>query len=269
MFRILGLAHNLDMKYFINNYKILDSTFSHGSYSKIYLAEKENKKYILKEINNKNYNIFKNELLIHKKINHKHAIELKDVIKLDDVNYIITPYYSGGDLFNYLVKRNQLSYHDTKIIAKQLGQVVKYLHDTRISHLDIKPENIFLDGGDKIHIRLGDFGLSKISKIPYKISSTDYITGTYKYSSPEQLNYTYSAYSDIWSYGVTLFTLKSGMRLYDTGLNKLTDDMINKKISNQYFSTDFTDFLNRCIKINPYDRENINSLLNHEWINKN
>ena len=240
-----------------------------GTYSKIYLAENDNKYFILKKMTNKNYNIFKNEISVHKKIYHKNAIEIVDIMEYDYFYYIVYPYCYSGDLFQYLMNNNKLSDQKTKYIGKQLGEVIKYLHNNRISHLDIKPENILIDDPYKLNIKLCDFGSSHISSLPYLQSKTNFITGTKNYVSPEQLNDRYSNYSDIWSYGVTMYTIKSGKLLFDNDICQMTDDKIKRKISNENFSSDFSNFLFQCIRISPYQRSNIHILLNHPWLNKN
>lgn len=73
-------------------------------------------------------------------------------------------YCSGGDLFNYLEKRNFSLKESRSIeIVHKLSAAIYFIHAFGIIHRDLKPENILMtDSSDKADIRLLDFGLSKI-----------------------------------------------------------------------------------------------------------
>lgn len=73
-------------------------------------------------------------------------------------------YCAGGDLFNYLLKRNfRLPEPRAAQLIHKLSTAIFYLHSYGIAHRDIKPENILTtDNTDEADIRLVDFGLSKI-----------------------------------------------------------------------------------------------------------
>jgi calcium-dependent protein kinase len=97
---------------------------------------------------------------------------------------------------------------------KQLLSALVYLHDNYIVHLDIKLENIvFLEKcqneDDKIYIKLIDFGCAK-TFTPFKKKKAK-ISGTLSYIAPECLQGYYSEKCDIWSSGVLLYILLSGV----------------------------------------------------------
>lgn len=78
-------------------------------------------------------------------------------------NYIcfVMEYLVGGDFATLLEKK--IGYFEEKVAKfyfAELVLAVEYLHSLNIVHRDLKPENILLD--DKGHIKLTDFGLSKI-----------------------------------------------------------------------------------------------------------
>ena len=60
------------------------------------------------------------------------------------------------DLIDYLEEEDCMSLQEAKIVFKQVCLAIKALHDKKIAHLDIKPDNIFMNDIDDV--RLGDLG---------------------------------------------------------------------------------------------------------------
>lgn len=82
---------------------------------------------------------------------------------------------------------------------------MSYLHSKNIVHRDIKPENILFNNKDVL--KLVDFGTSKITD-SRKMKNT---YGTPYYVAPEVLDENYDLKCDIWSCGVILYILITGV----------------------------------------------------------
>ncbi|KAA8576365.1 hypothetical protein EYC84_006497 [Monilinia fructicola] len=64
--------------------------------------------------------------------------------------------------FNWIVKKGKLTEEETRKVFTQLFEGLKYLHERGIVHREIsKPENILMTD-ENLHVKLADFGLSKI-----------------------------------------------------------------------------------------------------------
>ena len=86
----------------------------------------------------------------------------------------------------------------------QICLPIKYVHDRKILHRDLKPINIFMT--DSKTIKLGDFGVSKILDSTNGEAMT--YAGTKFYLSPEIVNrQPYNQKTDIWSLGVVLYEM--------------------------------------------------------------
>lgn len=86
----------------------------------------------------------------------------------------------------------------------QIALALKYVHNKRILHRDIKASNIYLSA--KNCIKLGDFGISKVLQGTLEAAMT--VIGTPYYMSPEiYQNKSYTLKSDVWGLGCFLYEL--------------------------------------------------------------
>merc|ERR1719230_500696 len=84
---------------------------------------------------------------------------------------------------------------------------INYLHSRDIVHRDIKLENFLYEHKDSEHLKLIDFGFSKIWQPNTKMAAS---CGTLAYVAPEVLRQSYTSKCDMWSFGVTIFIVLLG-----------------------------------------------------------
>lgn len=120
--------------------------------------------------------------------------------------------FGGQDLTHWL-RANILPIERIVWIAQQLAETLGQLHQKRIIHKDIKPQNIIFNP-DTNQLKLGDFSIaSRLSKENPTISSPNLIEGTLAYMSPEQtgrMNRVVDYRTDFYSLGITLYELLTG-----------------------------------------------------------
>ena len=152
-----------------------------------------------------------NEVAIMRAVRHTHVVELHDSWTIDNGStvVIVMSYAPGGSLRDAIVTaRAKRKYIPESRILRwltQLASALAHLHTRGVLHRDIKPANVFLDAND--NAILGDFGLScVISRCGGRASAS---LGTPHYASPEILSSeaSYTSRTDVWSLGVTLYTL--------------------------------------------------------------
>ncbi|XP_078178147.1 putative serine/threonine protein kinase IRE4 isoform X2 [Carex rostrata] len=163
--------------------------------------------------------------------------------------YLVMEYLNGGDLYSLLRTVGCLDEKNTRIYVAELVLALEYLHSLRIIHRDLKPDNILIAGNG--HIKLTDFGLSKIGLIASSINMSEsktetprsetyrtkkrrrcYAVGTPDYLAPEILLGTEHDYSaDWWSVGIILFELLTGIPPFTAcSPEMIFDNILNRRI---------------------------------------
>lgn len=209
----------------INNYRIL-SIIGRGGMGTVYLAEHTSlkRKAAIKALNPELTatpeikNRFFNEAVTLSKLSHNNIVTLYDFTEQDGNLYLIMEYVSGKSL-DEMIRENSLSINRGLKIFNEILNGFSYAHREGVVHRDIKPGNIIITGNDTPKIL--DFGIAKIMDSDITMTKTGTRMGSVLYMSPEQIlgkNIDYR--SDIYSLGVTLFQILSGMLPYSNALSE-------------------------------------------------
>lgn len=91
-------------------------------------------------------------------------------------------YARGGELGNYLRRKQILSEWESRRIFKQLHEAVRYIHSRNVVHRDLKPNNILFLDVELENLVVIDFGISGISNGNVKEQVK---AGTAKFVPPE------------------------------------------------------------------------------------
>lgn len=134
--------------------------------------------------------------------------------------YIVSEYIKGRTLRS-LIKEGPLPVKPLLDIVVQIARAFAVAHEYGIIHRDLKPENIMQTGNGDIKIL--DFGLARIEhndpeETHFSLTRTGMFLGTPAYSSPEQLlGTTVDFRTDIFSFGVLLYEMASGIHPFGAG----------------------------------------------------
>ncbi|KAL8871950.1 MAG: hypothetical protein Q9174_002327 [Haloplaca sp. 1 TL-2023] len=124
------------------------------------------------------------EVNIMKQLDHPYIVSYYGYHETERFLYIIMEFMPHGDLQTVLASRgSHLPEYQCQIVASQMCQALKYLHDRDICHRDMKPDNILIYSNDPYVFKLSDFGLSKIA--PPDRTNLETFCGTMLYCAPE------------------------------------------------------------------------------------
>ena len=160
-------------------------------------------------------------------LEHPNLIHVNEVFEANNTVYYVMEYLDGGSLRNYVRQHGALSEHEALEMMKPIFKAVDFLHQNRMTHLDIKPDNIMLkrdaDSGKIIPVLI-DFGLSKHYDKNGKPTSSIRILGCSDgYAPMEQyvgIN-TFTPQADVYALAATLlFTLTGQDPVIATELSK-------------------------------------------------
>lgn len=185
-----------------------------GFYSKVFLvhrvqtgepfAMKVIKKSTLRKESHKKRAITEKNIM--QKCESPFIVKLHYTFQTDEKLYYILDFVNGGELHSKLLKKVRLKESLAKFYAAEILLGLKCLHENGVLYRDLKPRNVLVDKDG--HIKLIDFGLSKIQSEP---ENHRMICGTPHYVAPEMLKGDeHTEMVDFWSFGVVVYEMLHG-----------------------------------------------------------
>ena len=155
-----------------------------------------------------------NEIKIHKALHHNNIVNFEHYFEDNDNVFLLLELCSNKSLNELLKRRKVLTELEVQVYVLQIIKALKYLHNHRIIHRDLKLSNLFLS--ENMELKIGDFGLA--TKLDFEGEKKRTVCGTPNYIAPEILDgkFGYSFEVDIWSLGVIIYTLIIGKPPFET-----------------------------------------------------
>ncbi|GKV43262.1 hypothetical protein SLEP1_g50576 [Rubroshorea leprosula] len=169
---------------------------------------------------------FINEVASIGRTSHVNVVTLLGFCLEGEKRALIYEFMPNGSLEKFIFKEStsednqNLGWEKLYSIAIGIARGLEYLHhgcNTRILHLDIKPQNILLD--KEFCPKISDFGLSKLCSRKDSVVSTIGPRGTPGYIAPEVFFRNFGAVSlksDIYSYGMVVLEMVGGKKSVQT-----------------------------------------------------
>ncbi|XP_023806356.1 serine/threonine-protein kinase BRSK2 isoform X4 [Oryzias latipes] len=204
------------------------------------------------------------EIAILKLIEHPHVLKLHDVYENKKYLYLVLEHVSGGELFDYLVKKGRLTPKEARKFFRQIISALDFCHSHSICHRDLKPENLLLD--EKNNIRIADFGMASL-QVGDSLLETS--CGSPHYACPEVIRgEKYDGRkADAWSCGVILFALLVGALPFDDDnlRNLLEKVKLGVFHMPHFIPPDCQNLLRGMIEVDASKRLTLEQIQKHSW----
>uniref|UniRef100_M4AFZ8 BR serine/threonine kinase 2 n=1 Tax=Xiphophorus maculatus TaxID=8083 RepID=M4AFZ8_XIPMA len=204
------------------------------------------------------------EIAILKLIEHPHVLKLHDVYENKKYLYLVLEHVSGGELFDYLVKKGRLTPKEARKFFRQIISALDFCHSHSICHRDLKPENLLLD--EKNNIRIADFGMASL-QVGDSLLETS--CGSPHYACPEVIRgEKYDGRkADAWSCGVILFALLVGALPFDDDnlRNLLEKVKLGVFHMPHFIPPDCQNLLRGMIEVDAAKRLTLEQIQKHTW----
>lgn len=205
------------------------------------------------------------EVYIMKRLRHPHIIRLYQVMETEKMIYLVTEYAAGGEIFDHLVRNGRMSEPEARRVFRQIVQAVRYLHQQKVVHRDLKAENLLLDADN--NIKLADFGFSNEYTPGVPLSTW---CGSPPYAAPEIFKGTHydGPRADVWSLGVVLYVLVCGALPFDgPTMQSLRSVVISGKFRIPFFmSAECERLIRHMLVVEPERRLSITQIFTHPWM---
>ncbi len=189
-------------------------------------------------------------------LNHSNICQVYDV----GPNYLVMEYIEGES------PKGPLPLEEALRIARQIGDALGAAHDKGITHRDLKPGNIKIKPDGTVKVL--DFGLAKVTAAPavsgensptltMGMTQVGMILGTAAYMAPEQARgkENVDKRADIWAFGVVLYELLTGKRLF-TGedVTEILASVVKEQPDLQRAPVKVRRLLRKCLEKDPKKR---------------
>ena len=209
------------------------------------------------------------EIKIHKSVHHPNIVNFEHYFEDADNVYILIELCHNQTLNDLLKRRKRLSELEVQYYVLQMVKALKYLHNLKIIHRDLKLANLFLS--DKMQLKLGDFGLA--TKLEFEGERKRSLCGTPNYIAPEILDGKsgHSFEVDIWSIGVCIYILLIGKPPFETNNRKETYKRIRERNftfpPDRKISQPARQLIENLLVLQPYKRLSLDEILKSDFMN--
>ncbi|KAL7113547.1 hypothetical protein ACP275_04G067700 [Erythranthe tilingii] len=208
--------------------------------------------------------------IMHHLTGQPNIVELKGAYEDKHSVHLVMELCAGGELFDRIIAKGHYTERAAASLLRTIVQIVHTCHSMGVIHRDLKPENfLLLNKDENSPLQATDFGLSVFFKEGEVFKD---IVGSAYYIAPEVLKRRYGPEVDIWSVGVMLYILLSGVPpFWAESENGIFNAILRGHVD---FSSDpwpsisngAKDLVRKMLNSDPKQRLSAFQVLNHPWI---
>ena len=198
----------------LGKYKII-APLGSGGFGAVYLAQDTwiDKRVAIKVPHRQNLDF--GELLREPRllasVSHPNIVSIITAEKEDNVFFIVMEYVPGETLEHLIAAAGALDVNRALDFTCQICNAMDHAHRQGVIHRDLRPANVLVT--DHEMVKVADFGTSRFLEIAAHGTT---VIGSPPYMAPEQFQGKAVFASDIYSLGITMYQMLTGMLPYDT-----------------------------------------------------
>lgn len=247
-----------------------------GSFGEVWLVKdkRDKRKYVVKR---QEFHLPKDQEQAAKEVGmlsnlrHPNIVGYREAFVKDRFIFMVMQYCDGGDLDGLIEAHRHASEYfaegDMLHCFSQLCLAVDFLHQNKVLHRDLKPQNVFLTSNNMV--RLGDFGVARTLESTMEMAQT--FVGTPYYLSPELVrNEPYNSKSDMYSLGVILYELAMLRRPYEASdMPKLVTKIVTAEYDRvTHYSDELASLVDSLLARDPASRPSAADVLQQAIIQR-
>ncbi|EXC26388.1 Calcium-dependent protein kinase 20 [Morus notabilis] len=208
--------------------------------------------------------------IMHHLAGHPNVIQIVGAYEDAVAVHVVMELCAGGELFDRIIQRGHYTERKAAELARIIVGVVQACHSLGVMHRDLKPENfLFVNHEEEAPLKTIDFGLSMFFR-PGE-TFTDVVGSPY-YVAPEVLRKHYGPECDVWSAGVIIYILLSGVPpFWDETEQGIFEQVLKGEldfVSEPWpsISESAKDLVRRMLVRDPKKRVTAHEVLCHPWV---
>ncbi|KAI0498736.1 hypothetical protein KFK09_019628 [Dendrobium nobile] len=211
--------------------------------------------------------------IMHHLAGHPNIISIKGAYEDAVAVHVVMDLCAGGELFDRIIQKGHYTEKKAAELTRVIVGVVEACHSLGVMHRDLKPENfLFVNQSEDALLKTIDFGLSIFFKPGDMLSD---VVGSPYYVAPEVLRKRYGIEADVWSAGVIIYILLSGVPpFWAESEQGIFDEVLHGDLD---FETDpwpsisdsAKDLVKKMLIRDPKRRLTVHEVLCHPWVQVN
>jgi serine/threonine-protein kinase len=198
----------------VGKYKIL-SPLGSGGFGTVYLAEDTwiDKKVAIKVPHRQNVDFgdLLHEPRLLATLSHPNIVSILTAEKQDNIFFIVMEYVPGETLETIISRDNTIDLPRALDYTCQICNALDHAHQQSVIHRDLRPGNVLVS--DTGMLKVADFGTSRFIE---KLAHGTTVIGSPPYMAPEQFHGMAVLASDVYSLGITMYQMLTGVLPYNT-----------------------------------------------------
>ncbi|KAM4888886.1 inactive serine/threonine-protein kinase PLK5 isoform 2-T2 [Thomomys bottae] len=204
------------------------------------------------------------EIALHSRLRHRNIVAFHGHFADRDHVYMVLEYCSRQSLAHVLKARQTLTEPEVRYYLRGLVSGLRYMHQRRIVHRDLKLSNFFLN--KNMEVKIGDLGLA--TKVGPGGHCHRVLCGTPNFLAPEVVSRKgHSCQSDIWALGCVMYTVLTGTPPFTgTPLSEMYQNIRDGHYPEPaHVSPNACRLIARLLAPNPAERPSLDHLLQEDF----